>query len=79
MFPGRLIKFHGPKKVPMVCDGYGRHMALGRKVHEPVDPAGAVEQTVIRMQMQMDKVFGSHSQPFYQKSRLAGSGHQSLA
>jgi len=50
-----LVELHGAVQVAVVGDGQGRHSAGGGLGHQPVDGAGAVEQRVVGVHMQMDE------------------------
>jgi hypothetical protein len=47
----------------MVREGEGGHPELARALGQPVDPAGPVEQAVVRVDMKVDEILvgGSHA------------------
>ena len=55
----------------MVGEGQRAHAQFDRPVHQPVDPAGAVEQAVVAMDVEMDEIFvggrhgGHQPSPFW--------------
>ena len=52
---GRLVKLHAAVHHPVVGAGDGGLAALSDPLHQPVDPAGAVQQAVLGVDVQMDK------------------------
>ena len=52
---GRLVKLHAAVHHPVVGAGDGGLAALLDPLHQPVDPAGAVQQAVLGVDVQMDK------------------------
>jgi hypothetical protein len=50
----------GGKKIAMIGDGHGGHATVGRFVYQFRDVAGAVEKTVIGVQVKMDKTLSRH-------------------
>ena len=50
-----MIKISRGEEIAVIGDGNGRHLAPRRFVHQLLDVASAVEKTVIRMKMQMNK------------------------
>jgi quercetin dioxygenase-like cupin family protein len=57
---GFVMEMLGGKKIAMIGDGHGRHAPAGRFVYQFRDVTGAVEKTVIGMQVQMDKTRCRH-------------------
>jgi hypothetical protein len=53
---GGVIEIDGAKEIPVVGEGEGRHAEGHGAVHEAVDAAGSVQQAVVRMDVEMDKV-----------------------
>ena len=53
---GRLVKLNHPVHRPVVGDGEGREFQRVRPVHQLVQTARPVEERVLGVQMQMDKV-----------------------
>ncbi len=56
-----LVKLYGAKKIAVVGHRHGRHFQLRGAVHQLADFARTVEQTVVGMKMQMNKILGSHA------------------
>ena len=57
-FRGCLIKLDGPVQVAVIRQGEGRLVELFGPVHQLRNPAGPVQQGVLRMAVEMDKGFG---------------------
>ena len=57
---GRFVKLHRAKQVSVVGDGHRGLFQLRGAVHQPRHLTGAVEQTVIRMKMKVNKIRGCH-------------------
>ena len=57
---GFVVEVLGGKKIAVIGDGYGGHAALGRLVNQFRDVTGAVEKTVIGVQVKMDKTRCRH-------------------
>ena len=55
-----MMEMLGGKKIAVIGDGYGGHAALGRLVNQFRDVTGAVEKTVIGVQVKMDKTRCRH-------------------
>jgi hypothetical protein len=53
---GDRIELYGAKQVAVIGEGQGRHPELPRPVHQPVDPAAAVQKAVVRVDMEVDEV-----------------------
>ena len=66
----RLVEVDHPVHDAVIRDGNRRLANLLDTLHQPLDPTGAVEQTVFGMQMQMDK---SHSAPPYSSAASSQS------
>ncbi len=66
LFFGRLIKIHTAVHHAVIRNGNGRLPQCFYALHQPLNPAGAVQKAVFRMQMQMCKVFYlfTHALPF---------------
>ena len=73
---GGLIKINAAVHDPMVGDGHGGLPDLLHPIHQAVDPAGTVQQAVLRMQMQVDKTHGlasfARSVSFFIRLFMAG-------
>jgi hypothetical protein len=54
-----VIELDGAVKIAVVGEGEGAHSKFRRPVHEPVNPARAVEQTVVGVDVEMDEIFVS--------------------
>ena len=71
MKPGRnrlrfVVKLDGREEIAVVGDRHGGHLQFCCSLHQARDLAGAVEQTVITVEMQMNKIAGRHPEAFYQ-------------
>ena len=55
LVPRRLVKIDRPVQHPVVRDRQGRELQVMGLVHQPVEPASAIKQRVLGVQMQMDK------------------------
>ena len=53
---GRRVEVDGAKQVAMVRERKGAHPELARPFGQLVDPAGPVQQAVVRVDMEMDEV-----------------------
>lgn len=53
---GLIVELYGAVEVTVVSQGQGLHAEGGGAVHEPVDPAGPVEQGVIGMDVKMNEI-----------------------
>ena len=60
-FLGRFIKLNGPKHIAMVRNGHGIHAALAHRIHQAIDAAKAIQQTVLCMHMEVCKSHDSSS------------------
>ena len=54
-FFGRLIEFHHAIHHAVVRDGAGRHAQRLEPFHQRIDGSRAVEQAILRVQVQMGK------------------------
>ena len=61
---GLVIEIRGRKKIAVIGDGHRGHAAARGFLGEFADFAGAVEKGVIRVQMQMYEIWGSHENLF---------------
>src|SRR5260370_41778322 len=58
---GRLVvEVFGGKKIAVIGDGHGGHAAAGRLVYQFRDVAGAVEKTIVGVQVKMYKTRCRH-------------------
>jgi len=55
-FGGLPEKLYSPEHVPMIRDRHGFHTEGGSPVQESVDPNGAVQETVFRVNMQVGEI-----------------------
>ena len=55
---GGLVKINATVHDPVVGDGHGSLAYFLHPIQQAVDPAGTVQQAVLRMQMQVDKTHG---------------------
>ena len=73
---GSFIKIDTAVHDPVVGDGHGGLPDLLHPIHQAVDPAGTVQQAVLRMQMQVDKTHGlasfARSVSFFIRLFMAG-------
>ena len=60
---GLLVELHGPEEVPVVRDGHGRGAVGHRLLHQVVQAAGAVQQGVLGVQVQVDELPIGHGRP----------------
>ena len=60
LFARRLVKINDAVHRAVVGDGERGKFQLMRLVHQPVQPAGAIEQRILGVQMKMDKVRVRH-------------------
>ena len=56
LFARRLVKINDAMHRAVVGDGERGEFQFMRLVHQPVHPAGAIEQRILGVQMQMDKI-----------------------
>lgn len=54
---GGVVEGNGPVKIAMIGQREGGHLEIDRPLHEPVYPAGPVEQTIVGMDVEMNEVF----------------------
>ncbi len=61
---GRVVELDRAEEISMVGHRQGLHAQLGRAIDQPVDPARAVEQAVVGMDVKVDetRVCGRHGQ-----------------
>ena len=57
---GGVVELLGREEIAVVGDSHGGHAAPRRLVHEFLNPAGAVQQAVIGVQMQMNESRSRH-------------------
>jgi hypothetical protein len=59
----RRVEVYGAKQVAVVGEREGAHPELARPVRQPVDPAGPVQQAVVRVDVEMDEILvgGGHA------------------
>jgi hypothetical protein len=55
---GRVIELDRAEQVPVIGHGHRRHLLLDHGLHELVDIAGAIQQGIVGMAMQVDKRHG---------------------
>lgn len=62
---GLVVELDRAKEIAVVGDGQRAHSQFGGPVHQPVDSAAAVEQAVVRVDVEMDEIFvdGRQRQP----------------
>ena len=60
LFPRRLVEINHPVHGAVVGDGEGGKFQFMGLVHQPVQPAGAIEQGILGVQMEMNKVRVRH-------------------
>ena len=58
---GVMVELLGREQIAMIGDGYGRHAAARRFAHQFLNVAGAVEQAVVRVQMQVNEARSAHA------------------
>ena len=54
---GSFVEAHGAEQVAVIGHGRCRHVELRQMLHQGIDFAGAVQQAVIGMEVQVNKVF----------------------
>src|SRR5438270_886225 len=59
--PRRFVKINRSIQHTVVRDRYRRELQLMRLVHEPVQPATPIQQGILRVQMQMNKLRVRHT------------------
>ena len=52
-----LNKGYRTEEVSVISKGHGRHSQLHRTVHQSIHPATTIKQAVVRMDVQMHKIF----------------------
>ena len=57
---GGLIKIDRAVKNAMIGDRQGGNLQLMRLLHQPVEAAGAIEQRILGVQMEMNKISMRH-------------------
>ena len=57
---GRVVELDGAEEIAVVGHGDGGHFLLGDDVHELVDFAGAVEQGIVGVVVEMNEWIFSH-------------------
>jgi hypothetical protein len=60
MLPRVVVKHYRGEQVAVLGDGNRRHLQLRRLIEQLVDPARAVEQRILGVQMKMDEFLVSH-------------------
>jgi hypothetical protein len=55
-----FVKLRRAEQIPVVRNGQGGHAQFHGSLHQARNLAGAVQETVVRVQVQMDKVLGRH-------------------
>src|SRR5580704_15542562 len=58
---GGLVKINGAIEDAVVGDGKSGELEFVGTLHEPVEPAGAIEQGILGVQVEMDKVSVRHA------------------
>ena len=58
---GRVVELHRAEEVAVVGHGHGGHFLLGDDVHQLADFAGAVEEGIIGVAVQMNEGLFRHS------------------
>ena len=56
MFPRLVVEHHAREQVAVLGDGEGRHAGLLRMFHQLADAACAVEQRILRVEVQVDEL-----------------------
>ena len=59
---GLVVELDRPVEIAVVRERHGTHPQFLGPFHEPVDPAAAVEQAVVSVDVQMDEILVSGSQ-----------------
>ena len=54
---GRAVEFDRAVEVAVVGQREGGHAERGGPVHQPVDPAGSIQQAVVAVDVEMDEIF----------------------
>jgi hypothetical protein len=54
---GGVVELDRAVEIAVIGEGDGGHAELDRAVHQPVDPAAAVEQAVVGVDVEVDEVF----------------------
>ena len=54
---GLLVKLDRAVEIPVVGQGHRAHPQIDRAIHQAIDPAAAVEQAVVAVDVEMDEVF----------------------
>ena len=57
---GSLIKVDGPIQDTVICDGQRRELQLVCALDQLIQPAGAIEHRVLRMEMEVDEIRVRH-------------------
>ena len=61
LLPRRLVKINRAVKDAVIGDGQGGELQFARLLHQPVQAAGAIEQRILGVQMQMNKIGVRHA------------------
>src|SRR5690606_2595409 len=51
-----VVELDGTVEITVVGEGEGLHAELGGALHEPVDAAGAIEEAVVGVDVEMDEI-----------------------
>jgi hypothetical protein len=54
---GGVVEGNGSEEIAMIRQREGGHVEVDRALHEPVYPAGPVEQTIVGMDVEMNEIF----------------------
>ena len=66
---GLLVKRLGGKKVAVIGDGHGRHLATRGLVHHFFQVASSVQKTIVRVQMQVNESRDLHAESYSNRAR----------
>lgn len=61
VFDTGLVEFDSAKHIAVVGDGHGRHLIFDSLFDQFIDTAGAVEETELRVEMEMDEIGVRHT------------------
>jgi len=78
VLPGLLIEVYGAIQHAMVGDRQRRKLQVARLLHQPIQPAGAIEQGILGVQVQVDKFCVRHESSLG-RSRHAGQARDAPA
>jgi hypothetical protein len=70
----RGIEGHDAVHGPVIGEGKGAHAELRRLVHQALDPAGAVQQAVFRMHVQMHEGRSTHGRTTFRHDSTRAIG-----